>query len=132
MRPAELVAAVQIDTSPEASGAIVPLVHGPQPDGSTIAFGGFAMPGVPFNLIKALMEQGAKRLTLVANTTGGAQQPRMPDIGMLVENGQVVVRPMNYLALSYDHRIIDGREAVLSLVARKDALEDPARLLLDI
>jgi 3-oxoadipate CoA-transferase alpha subunit len=59
------------------------------PDGSTIAFGGFAMPGVPFNLIKALMEQGAKRLTLVANTTGGAQQPRMPDIGMLVENGQV-------------------------------------------
>jgi 3-oxoacid CoA-transferase A subunit len=59
------------------------------PDGATIAFGGFAMPGTPFNLIKALMEQGAKRLTLVANTTGGAQQPRMPDIGMLVENGQV-------------------------------------------
>src|SRR3954454_6883864 len=59
------------------------------PDGSTIAFGGFAMPGTPFNLIKALMQQGAKRLTLVANTTGGAQQPRMPDIGMLVENGQV-------------------------------------------
>lgn len=58
-------------------------------DGSVIAFGGFAMPGVPFNLIKALMEQGAKRLTLIANTTGGAQQPRMPDIGMLVENGQV-------------------------------------------
>src|SRR5579864_518738 len=59
------------------------------PDGSTIAFGGFAMPGVPFNLIKALLEQGAKRLTLVGNTTGGAQQPRMPDMGMLVENGQV-------------------------------------------
>jgi len=59
------------------------------PDGATIAFGGFAMPGVPFNLIKALHDQGAKRLTLVANTTGGAQQPRMPDIGMLVENGQV-------------------------------------------
>jgi 3-oxoacid CoA-transferase A subunit len=59
------------------------------PDGSTIGFGGFAMPGTPFNLIKALMEQGARRLTLVANTTGGAQQPRMPDIGMLVENGQV-------------------------------------------
>jgi len=58
-------------------------------DGSVIAFGGFAMPGVPFNLIRALMEQGAKRLTLIANTTGGAQQPRMPDIGMLVENGQV-------------------------------------------
>jgi 3-oxoadipate CoA-transferase alpha subunit len=58
-------------------------------DGSVIAFGGFAMPGVPFNLIKALLDQGAKRLTLVANTTGGAQQPRMPDIGMLVENGQV-------------------------------------------
>lgn len=50
----------------------------------------------------------------------------------VVENGQVVVRPMNYLALSYDHRIIDGREAVLFLVAIKDALEDPARLLLDI
>ncbi len=59
------------------------------PDGSTIAFGGFAMPGTPFNLIKALMEQGAKRLTLIGNTTGGTQQPRMPDIGMLVENGQV-------------------------------------------
>jgi len=50
----------------------------------------------------------------------------------VVENGQIVVRPMNYLALSYDHRIIDGREAVLSLVAMKDALEDPARLLFDI
>ena len=59
------------------------------PDGSTIAFGGFAMPGTPFNLIKALLEQGAKRLTLVGNTTGGAQKPRMPDMGMLVENGQV-------------------------------------------
>ena len=50
----------------------------------------------------------------------------------VVENGQVVVRPMNYLALSYDHRIIDGREAVLALVAIKEALEDPARMLLDV
>ena len=50
----------------------------------------------------------------------------------VVENGQVVVRPMNYLALSYDHRIIDGREAVLSLVAMKEALEDPARLVLEV
>ncbi len=50
----------------------------------------------------------------------------------VVENGQVVVRPMNYLALSYDHRIIDGREAVLFLVAIKEALEDPARLILEI
>ncbi|MBK6602733.1 MAG: 2-oxoglutarate dehydrogenase complex dihydrolipoyllysine-residue succinyltransferase [Betaproteobacteria bacterium] len=50
----------------------------------------------------------------------------------VVENGQVVVRPVNYLAQSYDHRIIDGREAVLSLVAIKEALEDPARLLLDL
>ena len=50
----------------------------------------------------------------------------------VVEDGQIVVRPMNYLALSYDHRIIDGREAVLSLVAMKEALEDPARLLFDI
>ena len=50
----------------------------------------------------------------------------------VVENGQVVIRPMNYLALSYDHRIIDGREAVLSLVAIKEALEDPARMLLDL
>src|SRR6187455_3092963 len=50
----------------------------------------------------------------------------------VVENGQIVVRPMNYLAMSYDHRIIDGREAVLSLVAIKEALEDPARLLLDL
>jgi 2-oxoglutarate dehydrogenase E2 component (dihydrolipoamide succinyltransferase) len=50
----------------------------------------------------------------------------------VAENGQVVVRPMNYLALSYDHRIIDGREAVLFLVSIKDALEDPARLVLEI
>ncbi|MDR1063291.1 MAG: 2-oxoglutarate dehydrogenase complex dihydrolipoyllysine-residue succinyltransferase [Azoarcus sp.] len=50
----------------------------------------------------------------------------------VAENGQVVIRPMNYLALSYDHRIIDGREAVLGLVAMKEALEDPARLVLDI
>jgi 2-oxoglutarate dehydrogenase E2 component (dihydrolipoamide succinyltransferase) len=50
----------------------------------------------------------------------------------VAENGQVVIRPVNYLALSYDHRIIDGREAVLSLVAIKEALEDPARLLLDL
>ena len=50
----------------------------------------------------------------------------------VVENGQIVIRPINYLAMSYDHRIIDGREAVLSLVAMKEALEDPARLLLDI
>jgi 2-oxoglutarate dehydrogenase E2 component (dihydrolipoamide succinyltransferase) len=50
----------------------------------------------------------------------------------VVENGQIVVRPMNYLAMSYDHRIVDGREAVLGLVAMKEALEDPARLLFDI
>jgi len=50
----------------------------------------------------------------------------------VVENGQIVIRPINYLALSYDHRIIDGREAVLSLVAIKEALEDPSRLLLDL
>jgi len=50
----------------------------------------------------------------------------------VVEKGQIVIRPMNYLALSYDHRIIDGREAVLGLVAMKDALEDPQRLLLDL
>lgn len=50
----------------------------------------------------------------------------------VVENGQIVIRPMNYLAMSYDHRIIDGREAVLALVTMKEALEDPQRLLLDI
>ena len=50
----------------------------------------------------------------------------------VAENGQVVIRPVNYLALSYDHRLIDGREAVLSLVAIKEALEDPARILLDV
>ena len=50
----------------------------------------------------------------------------------VVEDGQIVIRPINYLALSYDHRIIDGREAVLSLVAMKEALEDPSRLLLDL
>ncbi len=50
----------------------------------------------------------------------------------VAENGQVVIRPINYLAMSYDHRIVDGREAVLTLVAIKEALEDPARILLDI
>ncbi len=50
----------------------------------------------------------------------------------VVENGEIVIRPMNYLAMSYDHRIIDGREAVLGLVAMKEALEDPSRLLFDI
>ena len=50
----------------------------------------------------------------------------------VVEDGQIVVRPINYLAFSYDHRIIDGREAVLSLVTMKEALEDPARLLLGV
>ncbi|MDX3905286.1 MAG: 2-oxoglutarate dehydrogenase complex dihydrolipoyllysine-residue succinyltransferase [Pigmentiphaga sp.] len=50
----------------------------------------------------------------------------------VVENGQIVIRPINYLAMSYDHRIIDGREAVLGLVAMKEALEDPQRLLLDV
>ena len=50
----------------------------------------------------------------------------------VAENGEVVIRPMNYFAMSYDHRFIDGREAVLALVALKEALEDPARLLLDL
>ncbi len=50
----------------------------------------------------------------------------------VVEDQKIVIRPMNYLALSYDHRIIDGREAVLFLVAIKEALEDPSRLLLEI
>ncbi|ATE59636.1 2-oxoglutarate dehydrogenase complex dihydrolipoyllysine-residue succinyltransferase [Thauera sinica] len=50
----------------------------------------------------------------------------------VVENGQIVIRPINYLAMSYDHRIIDGREAVLGLVTMKEALEDPARLVLDV
>jgi 2-oxoglutarate dehydrogenase E2 component (dihydrolipoamide succinyltransferase) len=50
----------------------------------------------------------------------------------IAENGQVVIRPMMYLAMSYDHRLIDGRDAVLGLVAIKDELEDPARLLLDV
>ncbi len=50
----------------------------------------------------------------------------------VVRNGQVVVRPMMYLALSYDHRIVDGKEAVTFLVRVKDALEDPARLVLDL
>ena len=54
------------------------------------------------------------------------------NVSLSVEDGQIVIRPINYLALSYDHRIIDGREAVLSLVAIKEALEDPARLLLEV
>jgi 3-oxoacid CoA-transferase A subunit len=59
------------------------------PDGATIGIGGFAAPGTPYNLLKALREGGARDLTCVANTTGGAHQPRMPDVAMLVENGQV-------------------------------------------
>ena len=59
------------------------------PDGAVIAIGGFAGPGTPYNLIAALARRGAKRLTCIANTTSGAHKPRMPDIGMLVENGQV-------------------------------------------
>jgi 3-oxoacid CoA-transferase A subunit len=58
------------------------------PNGSSIAFGGFAYPGVPFNLIRALLDQGATGLTLITNGTGGSAPDRMPDIGMLVENGQ--------------------------------------------
>ena len=50
----------------------------------------------------------------------------------MVVDGEIVVRPMNYLALSYDHRLIDGREAVLALVAIKQGLEDPARWLLGV
>ncbi len=50
----------------------------------------------------------------------------------VVDNGEIVVRPMMYIALSYDHRIIDGKDAVLFLVAIKDALEDPARMLLNL
>ena len=58
-------------------------------DGATIGFGGFASPGTPFNLLRALQDSGAKGLTCVANTTGGAALPRMPDIGHLVERGMV-------------------------------------------
>jgi 3-oxoacid CoA-transferase A subunit len=59
------------------------------PDGTTVAFGGFGMPGTPFNLIKALAEAGPRELVLIANTTGGAYQPRMPDIALLAERGLV-------------------------------------------
>ena len=82
-------------------------------------------------LVQEALEHATQRRTTIAiahrlSTILGA------DVILAVENGQVVVRPMNYLAQSYDHRIIDGREAVLSLVAIKEALEDPARLLLDL
>jgi 2-oxoglutarate dehydrogenase E2 component (dihydrolipoamide succinyltransferase) len=50
----------------------------------------------------------------------------------VVRNGAIVIRPMMYLALSYDHRVIDGREAVTALVRIKEALEDPTRLALDM
>lgn len=59
------------------------------PDGASIAFGGFGAVGVPYNLIAALARTNARRLTCIGNTTGGARSPRMPDIGLLVENGQV-------------------------------------------
>jgi 3-oxoacid CoA-transferase A subunit len=82
------------------------------PDGATIAFGGFAAPGTPYNLIRALLAQGARNLTCVANTTGGAHLPRMPDIAMLVESGQVrkvicsftaATRPTDVLPFSRFH-----------------------------
>ena len=63
-------------------------IHGIE-DGATIGFGGFAMPGVPFNLMQALQHSPARNLVCVANTTGGAALPRMPDIGHLVERGMV-------------------------------------------
>ncbi|MFA7587438.1 MAG: 2-oxo acid dehydrogenase subunit E2, partial [Novosphingobium sp.] len=50
----------------------------------------------------------------------------------VVRNGEIVIRPMMYLALSYDHRIIDGREAVTALKIIKEAIEDPTRLLIDL
>jgi 2-oxoglutarate dehydrogenase E2 component (dihydrolipoamide succinyltransferase) len=50
----------------------------------------------------------------------------------VVQNGQIVARPMMYLALSYDHRLVDGREAVTFLVRMKEAIEDPTRLLIDL
>ena len=59
------------------------------PDGASIAFGGFGPVGVPYNLLKALSEHGARNLTCIANTTGGARVPRLPDIGHLVEQGKV-------------------------------------------
>jgi len=68
----------------------------------------------------------------VKGPKGVLTMPMLDDISYGIEDGQIVVRPMNYLALSYDHRIIDGREAVLALVAMKEALEDPARLLLEV
>ena len=73
-----------------------------------------------------------RRLPLFSTLSEGRLRLITRAASMKTFGSQEVVRPMNYFAMSYDHRIIDGREAVLGLVAMKEALEDPARLLFDI
>jgi 2-oxoglutarate dehydrogenase E2 component (dihydrolipoamide succinyltransferase) len=128
-------------------GLVVPIVR----DADTLSFAGIEIK------IRELGERARDSKLTIEELSGGTftitnggvfgsllstpiiNPPQSAILGMhkmqerpVAENGQVVIRPMMYLALSYDHRIIDGREAVLTLVAIKDALEDPARMLLDI
>ena len=88
---------------------------------------GYSVPPGGFALGFIITPQG-KRLNINPAGLGVNETKDRP----VVENGQIEMRPINFLAISYDHRIIDGREAVLGLVAMKEALEDPARLLLDL
>ena len=97
------------------------------------------VPATPVNTRSSKSNRVRISLMDSSNSTPIINPPQSAILGIhatkerpVVENGQIVIRPMNYLALSYDHRLIDGREAVQTLRTIKETLEDPARLLLDL
>ena len=98
----------------------------------TVTHIGAGLGGVRMQVEQDDVGRARQKVTQVAGAGGGRKVDALLPGHPGGRHGQVVVRPMNYLAMSYDHRIIDGREAVLGLVAMKEALEDPARLLFHI